>query len=550
VTLLAAITIKLSLVVAAGLCAAALLRARSAALRHWVLAVALGCAAAIPALESIVPAWQLPQPRTPVVDAVLPLAAGDFTIDSVPPIRSTAARPSRIDRMRALALPAWIVGAALSLCALLVGVGRLAWIAAAAIPLDDPRWTTVAHDVARRYGIRRRVVLLASSHPALLLTWGVLRPRILVPVSARTWTDARIRVVLGHELAHVRRGDWLVQIAAEIVRAIYWFNPLVWIACRRLREESERACDDAVIGLGVQGEDYASHLLDLARTFRRHRRLLVPAPAIAHQSSLERRIVAMLNAHLNRTPLGRPASAAVVLAVALLAVPIAGFARGGQPGTASFSGTALDTLGKILPDAALALVNAQTGEKYETTSDGEGRFAFKGVAAGDYVLNARMPGFALPQYKVSLQAGADVRRDVTLQLGSVSETITVSATDEGRTAVQRGPRAPASYPDEPDPCAQSTVGGCIHPPLKLHDVRPIYPERLRGSRTEGRVVVEGRLGVDGYVKDLRVVAPAEPELAASTLEAVSGWQFSATRLDGVPMEIGIRITVNFVATRD
>ena len=50
----------------------------------------------------------------------------------------------------------------------------------------------------------------------------------------RSWSDERARVVLSHELAHIRRGDWIVQLSAELLRAIYWFNPLLWVACRRL----------------------------------------------------------------------------------------------------------------------------------------------------------------------------------------------------------------------------------------------------------------------------------------------------------------------------
>ena len=66
-----------------------------------------------------------------------------------------------------------------------------------------------------------------------------------------SWTLDRVHVVLSHELAHIRRHDWLVQIGAETVRAVLWFNPLVWMVCARLRRESEQACDDEVLGTGV-----------------------------------------------------------------------------------------------------------------------------------------------------------------------------------------------------------------------------------------------------------------------------------------------------------
>jgi beta-lactamase regulating signal transducer with metallopeptidase domain len=91
--------------------------------------------------------------------------------------------------------------------------------------------------------------------------------------------------VLGHELAHIRRSDWLVQLLAEVLRSVYWFNPVVWIACRRLRLESEQACDDAVLEMGVEGGAYATELIDLARAFK-SQQMFLPAAAIARSSSL------------------------------------------------------------------------------------------------------------------------------------------------------------------------------------------------------------------------------------------------------------------------
>ena len=96
-------------------------------------------------------------------------------------------------------------------------------------------------------GCDRPVTLLQSSHPSLLVTWGLARPKMILPSAAGAWTDERARVVLSHELAHIRRGDWIVQLSAELLRAFYWFNPLLWVACRQLRLESEHACDDEVM---------------------------------------------------------------------------------------------------------------------------------------------------------------------------------------------------------------------------------------------------------------------------------------------------------------
>ena len=62
------------------------------------------------------------------------------------------------------------------------------------------------------------------------VAWGVRRLRVLLPACADDWSAERIRAVLAHELAHIDRGDWIVHVLAEVGCAIYWFNPLFWIA--------------------------------------------------------------------------------------------------------------------------------------------------------------------------------------------------------------------------------------------------------------------------------------------------------------------------------
>src|SRR6185369_3339175 len=183
------------------------------------------------------------------------------------------------------------------------------------------------------------------------------------------WSDDRIRLVLAHEFAHVRRADWLVQMAAEILRSAYWFNPLVWLACRRLRLESERACDDAVLGLGVDGSEYASELVTLARSFRSARQAFVPAAAIARPSSLERRVRAMLNAQLNRDPITRSASIAAALVLTAVTVVVAGFGASAQSQFGGVSGTITDQNGRTIAGATVVLSNAAAQEKHELKSD-------------------------------------------------------------------------------------------------------------------------------------------------------------------------------------
>ena len=398
----------------------------------------------------------------------------------------------------------------------------------------------MAAALSRTYGLRRPVLLLQSDHPTLLVTWGRQQPKVILPAEARGWPEERAQIVLAHELAHIRRGDWLMQMAAELLRAVYWFNPLIWIACRQLRRESEHACDDVVLGLGVEGTEYASTLLDLARAFKQHRRAFFPAPAMARPSSLERRVSAMLNRSLNRTPLTRASSALIATALLTIALPLAGLVASAQA-TAQFSGTLVDTVGRVLPDTSMVLSNAVGAQKHQARSDQGGHFSFTGLTGGEYLLQVERMGFATTQGRVTLGAGQSLMQDVALQLGELQETITVT---DGPPAT--GPHRPwAVAPAHNPACAQTTVGGCIEQPAKLYDVKPIYPASLSGSGRDVLVKLEARIGVDGFINDLRVVAPGDADAAAAAVTAVQQWGFSQTRLDGVPVEVKMKISILF-----
>lgn len=118
-----------------------------------------------------------------------------------------------------------------------------------------------AHDL----GLRGRVDLHLSTEPVPPLSWGFWKPRILLPAHAVDWPEDQRRAVLLHELGHARRRDVFTQTLAALSCAVFWFNPLVWLAAGRMRDERERACDDLVLESGVGPANYAGCLLDLAR---------------------------------------------------------------------------------------------------------------------------------------------------------------------------------------------------------------------------------------------------------------------------------------------
>jgi TonB family protein len=560
------VVVKASLVAAAALAVTALLRGQSAAVRHWILTVSVVCVAALPLLTVIVPAWQIPivsLRSSPAIDrssATVSVAIMPQDADS----KQSAARGRQSEQRDVSLLGAdvsgltshffllsWLSGVAVSGLVLIVGLIRLRTIAAGAVRLDTGRWADLVAQVAREAGLRRRVVLLQSDDPTLLVTWGMVRPRIVLPLIARSWDDDRARIVLHHELAHIRRGDWLVQIFAQAVLALNWFNPVMWVACRRLQRESEHACDDAVLRAGVDPADYASHLLDLARTLTR-RRTVLPAPAMARPSTLEGRIAAMLNARLNRSPL--TSSARIATAVVLIGLT-ASLAAVAAQRFSTFSGTLTDQTNAVLPNIAVTLTNKTTGARYEVRSDRTGHFEFVGLPDGEYALAAEEPGFAPFKDPVTI-VGRNVDRTIQLQLGSLTETIRVvsgpspGAPPNAERRAEYRENAQKERREIMDRCAASGgsggIGGNIKQPTKVVDVKPRYPERLSAAKVGGTIVLDAVIGTDGTVTDLSVVSGADPELDAAAMEAVRQWEFSTTFLNCTPVDVHMKVHVAFV----
>jgi bla regulator protein blaR1 len=161
-----------------------------------------------------------------------------------------------------------------------------------------------------------RATRLTSASCAAPVTVGLLRPRIILPDSAASWSAEQLEAVLIHEGAHVSRHDPLVQWLALLNRAIFWFHPLSWWLERRLTALAEEACDDAVLRRGLNPADYSAYLLDLARAVQRAGMRLNPVALSMPGSDLPRRIRRIASgAPLSRTSTARMTVAAAVLAI-------------------------------------------------------------------------------------------------------------------------------------------------------------------------------------------------------------------------------------------
>lgn len=286
-----------TLLLAALLLAGAVLGRGRAPLRSLVGALGLAALAVLPGL-SLLLVWQ----RGLAEALYAPGGAGGGWL--------LAAGPERLARG---ALLLWALGALIILGRLLVDLVLLSLHVRSLPP--HPGWTALATGRARGLGIRRRVRVLRSGTFDIPCAWGLLRPVILMPRGAGSWTRERVEAVLLHELGHVRRWDGLSTALSRTACALFWFHPLAWWVHRRTAEDAERSCDRIVVEAGMAPQRYAGHLLGIVRDSRGAAARL--APGMAAESMLSRRIAALLESPAFASRLRRTTGLAAAIGVVL-----------------------------------------------------------------------------------------------------------------------------------------------------------------------------------------------------------------------------------------
>lgn len=248
-------------------------------------------------------------------------------------------RPSRQWSVAALVFAAWALGAGVCLLSVSLDLLALKWIAARAAQITRGPWMET-FDRMRQERALPPVMLLERPGSGMPLACGIVAPTLVLPGEARAWPPQRRQAVLAHELAHVNRRDCATQLLARLACALHWFNPLAWYAARRMRMERERACDDLVIASAASGRggaaaaaqpdadaaEYASHLLEVARSLRAARFGSLAGVAMARPSQLEGRLLAVLDQQKDHRPVGRRFVAGGIVAV-LVSVGALAFVR-------------------------------------------------------------------------------------------------------------------------------------------------------------------------------------------------------------------------------
>jgi beta-lactamase regulating signal transducer with metallopeptidase domain len=326
---LVAIALKSLLIAGLAVGLLAWMKKRSAAERSWVAHMGLLALVVlafaplvlpsfnveIPALfaQADVPVVAQPAPTPTVAPSATASTHGTTTVPA--PASSFSLSPA------AAATAIYALPAAVLLLITFLALARLIALRARADVLVDGHWLTALARAQKRMGFKHGTALLTSNALASPISWGLMRPVILLNNRA-VEAAGEAEAIIAHELAHVARMDWVKLLLARVATALFWFNPFVWILAREAHQLREEAADDAVLAADISDTDYAQLLVGVAR--HECPGLLLGAHGVApSQSSLARRVARVLDGKSVRGPVARSFGLGVFVGAALVAAPLA-----------------------------------------------------------------------------------------------------------------------------------------------------------------------------------------------------------------------------------
>ena len=326
-----------------------LMRKRSAAERSWVAHVGLVALMIMAFAPLILPSWNVEAPRmlgqtqvpsglapVPVEPSAAPIAEATAGIPSHAPVATTSVAmpsvPTNLARAQAepksqsldpvaAATAIYALPAAILLFITFLALARLVALQARAEVLVDGHWLSALARAQRRMGFKHGTALLTSNELASPISWGLMRPVILLNSRAVEAAD-EAEAIIAHELAHVARLDWIKLLLARVATALFWFNPLVWLLAREAHQLREETADDSVLAADIADTDYAQLLVGVAR--HECPGLLLGAHGVApSKNSLARRIARVLDVKSARGPAARSFAFGVFAGAVLVAAPLA-----------------------------------------------------------------------------------------------------------------------------------------------------------------------------------------------------------------------------------
>ncbi len=481
-----------------------------------------------------------------VVWQAAPAAMTDAATVAVTTSASSAGATSAPPAMFATLLPAVVLAWAVGVCMLttrLVG----AWWRTERVRRRDVRpvgdgLTRALHRLAATLGVHRRVTLLESAWVDVPTVVGWLRPTILLPVGAFMGLSVpQIEAVLSHELAHIKRHDYLINVIQNLAETVLFFHPVVWWISNQVRVEREHCCDDVAVAACGNAVVYARALATLEEARVRQATFALAAT----DGSLTTRVRRLLGAPSasgadRRRPVWPVAvSVAGLLAVATLVATLSG-EQGRPPNDdAAAEATQVSPVRIVLP--AGSTISIPAGDLGTIRLERDVTPTAPGIPSSQGAAPAPAAVERVDSTTIRVD-GTTYTRGTVEDMARLVDRVTITqpsqtqATPPVVEATQVRPQAPTPAP--------LRVGGGIREPRKIRDVRPLYPEAARLAGISGVVILEAVIDPEGMPVNLRVLRSI-PDLDQAAINAVRQWRYAPSLLNGVPVAVIMTVTVNF-----
>jgi TonB family protein len=537
-----------------------LLRRSSASVRHAIWILAIAGAVLVPVAVLVLPQFEW---------SVLPGMSSRVTFLRMEDLDATQPQTqleSNLVETTTRFQPefVWVLGMAYVLLRLLAAASTVQRMAKSAILIADDEWRILVTELSNAFHIRRNVRLLLGRQSISPMTWGVWRNTILLPSTAANWTDERRRLVLTHELAHVKRNDGLIHILIQIVCSIYWFNPLIWYAAHRARIERERACDDRVLSLGAPAADYADHLVQVVRGLSVHENLSFASLSIAHPSQLESRVISILDSSARRGSVSKTGTVLLCAVAGLLTASIGAIGVA----TAVPLPPVFVFATKFMPPAPAAPVHgAATPQR---TRVGNGNTVPNSAVIPPQVLESPAPSYTQEAVEanvegvVTLEGFVDIKGNVSrirvlrgLGYGLDQKAVDAVLGWKFKPALRNGARVeavtqievdfkiPPSIRPQPKDDPPIRVGPGVMPPTIIFRVEPEYTQEAREAKYEGTLVARVTVHKDGTLTVDEIVRELDYGLTQRAIEALEQWKFKSGMRNGEPVAVSLTVEVNF-----
>ena len=383
--------IKSTFVLSLALLAITLFRKRSASLRHFVLSFFFIGLLLFPVFSFFRVGWETsllpsraaehghyPAPATQEL-----LREGTLAIELVsektgmgralsshvdgPPLSREPSPRAKGNRLWKKSLSIiWLAGAIILLLRLALGLFGAFRMTRKAQVLGDTFWKALLERFLSAIRLKRKIRLKSHSEIAIPLTWGLLRPVILIPAGHEKWTQDQRSSALLHELSHVKRADFLVMVFVRLSLALFWLNPLSWLAFRMLKREQEKACDELVLKAGIKPSTYAANLLSFRRAGGFPWTPSVALLGILGRSQLNERLVAILKQKMTVKEVKMKTKIMLALSV-ILAVALIGMARPSASSAENVAGSA--AIAAAPANAANSSIGGESNQATEPTQE-------------------------------------------------------------------------------------------------------------------------------------------------------------------------------------